>query len=111
MRALGDAIRRFGGTVTLLNLTNTPVYHNQFKNVHTLLKGLTELPVIDSVPILTSSDTANQLDDMPSREPHSILLPATGPFFGLEALRTAGEDTSVSHRLGRIAVRPRLVEN
>jgi hypothetical protein len=100
MKRLGAALRKFGATVTLLNLSNVIPYSvrargaRSFSTAADYADMLAHLPMTSSVPILT---TGYGVDDWRYK-----MLQATGPFYGLDDLRYNGGDSEV----GLVALDP-----
>jgi len=98
MERFGTALRKFDATVTLMNLTNVIPYSHQvigaraFPTAAGYADVLQHLPITPSAPILTASRYPVH--------PDFDIVHATGPFYGLDDLRTGGDSVS-----GPIAIR------
>ncbi len=84
MQLLGAALDSYDANVTMLNLTNVMVADMAFADAASYAERLRPLPITPHAPILTTS-TAQK-----GRFRHSIVVEATGPFFGLDNLAEHG---------------------
>lgn len=90
VRDLGELLRRYGATVTFMNLTNVAGYMENFGSARHLHHNLSHLPVTETAPIMTTTSTVSPGSSRYGNG-DSENMPQTGPFWGLRNLREAGD--------------------
>jgi len=95
MQTLGDHLHRLDAQITFLNLTNAiPTNTRLIPNASVAADMLSPLPIVADAPILTFSPCpSRRLASKLARVNTEPLLQPTGPFYGLEDLRTRGGDS------------------
>ncbi|MBL8122355.1 hypothetical protein JNM87_06435 [Candidatus Saccharibacteria bacterium] len=86
MTLLGNALKGRDAYITFLNLSNVMPTNDTLHTAAAFALPLENLPLTPSTPILTSS--------LRQKEDDSIIVEATGPFWGLQNLRLHGGNTN-----------------
>lgn len=86
MILLGEALKSHNAHITFLSLSNVMPTNDTLHTAAAFVQPLQHLPFTSSTPILTSS--------LRQKEDGSIIVEATGPFWGLENLRLHGGNTN-----------------
>lgn len=94
MQRLGDALRLNDAHITFANFTNAIPYSDVFNHASEYAEVLESLPFTPNAPILTTARKRKQPESIrcivADEDTGVGIVEATGPFFGLENLATAG---------------------